>query len=869
MSDNHYVIWGKFFNQRSRVLWDRFPGVYRAFVVETNDPLNMYRIRIKCPELHDFNMAIEDCPWAVPAHDLGGYSCGRFSHPCIGDYVWITFEKQHPYSPVWLGFATPTRRKTYALPSIFNRTPVSVNAAGKPNLNDIKPKKRDYDSRYIPKDGRPMMHGWQDRYGHIDIHSAIGYYPTSHDTFPAPADFDPIRNSRFSIRKDKPAINEPDKKYMARVTKYGNMLIMGDQGYYWYNQTPIPDIGEFSGDPAKDFNFERKRWLYVQRLLNEDKPFTMQNDQPAENGDQRRIAMLTRYGHRFECRDVGWAQAGPLRSYTRSGEYGKKTTISSEKVNDFRWMKLRTKAGMLIQACDKGFDPNRDAFVRKKSVLEQGHRSEREDKYWGQNEKPNPNWNGKEESLYGIIASIDEAKQRVISATGADNPKDVLDEASDFLYVTIDKINDELAGTKSGPIDFKGILEGIKGILDGANKSISDKTDDNIDNIVKSVSDMLDNAVKAIVDAINQIQAIAREKDARWLRLITRYGLKIVLDDRGSDRVRAQKSARRRANGILIKGRRAPAAKKRKAHKDKRGFYFEFNENDEANHLSIGTPMGMAFEMNDRYQYTMISATMGKKWTPKHKGIKENEFIRKPLMMNDPERNSHHLKLDHDNEYIRLKSRAGKGPKPESAANKTGLNKDALNQGLEIHDGKKGDGPWVELVDAEHRGLWFSKKHQLSILRAKKKRKMYMFMEESKKRVVIYNNEKSGEIVIYARGNVRVKTEADLMVDAGRSMLFRARRIIAFQTDDAAMTLSNGLYTSGVVNADRVNAILTNAKPGDGAGASAAGGLRFNFQARPVLPKVLGPRDRAKTYNEPFEECPVEEVEHYAYEPDN
>jgi hypothetical protein len=204
-----------------------------------------------------------------------------------------------------------------------------------------------------------------------------------------------------------------------------------------------------------------------------------------------------------------------------------------------------------------------------------------------------------------------------------------------------------------------------------------------------------------------------------------------------------------------------------------------------------------------------------------------------------------------------------------SVTNRSGLGKKALNQGIEMRDGRKGSGPWVEVVDAEHRGVWFSKKYQLSIMRAKKKRKMYMFMEEAKRRIVIFNGDKAGEVVIYAKGNVRIKTDSELMIDSGSSMTFRAKKIIAFQTDDAAMTLSNGLYTSGVVNAERVNAILTNAKPGDGAGASAAGGLRFGFQERPILPKVLEPKDRAKTYNEPFEECPKEEVEHYAYDPDN
>ncbi len=736
MSDNLHVVWGKFFNHRTRVLWDRFPGIYRALVVETNDPLNIYRVRVKCPDMHDFNLDPEDCPWAVPSHDLGGYRAGRFSHPCIGDWVWITFERQHPYAPVWVGFANPTRRKLYAYPQVFGVTPLSVNENGKPNNADLNRKLKDYDSQYLPKDNRPMMHGWQDRYGNLDYHSSIGYYPSTHNVKPPVADYDALQLTNFKTRRSLPKVNEPDKKYMARVTKYGNMMLLGDQGYYWH-KADDSEIGEFTGDFATDEKFEIKRWQYIQRLMNEDRPLTYNNkdEKPTNFGDQRRIITMTRYGHRIECRDVGWAQEGPISSKSRSGEYGKPAVLSREKNNDFRWIKIRTKGGMLFQAYDKGSDPDKDVFIKRKLLDEQGHKSEKEHQYWA-------------------------------------------------------------------------------------------------------------------------------KKDARWMRLVTRHGLKIVLDDRGSDSKRAQKVERPHANGVLIKGRRTPAAKQRKASNNERGFYWEFNENDDANHTTWGTPMGASIEMNDRYQYTMIATSLGKKWGKKYRGLQENEFIGKPMMMRNPERTTHHLKLDHDNEYIRLKTRAGRGPKPESAANPSALSGNSLNQGLEIHDGSKGDGPWVELVDSDHRGLWFSRRYQLSILRAKKKRKMYMYLDERKKNIVIYNNEATGEIVLYSKADIRIKTDADLLVDAGNSMTFRAAEIIAFQTNNAAMTLSNGLYTSGVVNAERVNAFLPSAAPGPGAGASAAGGIRYGFFTKPQLPAVIEPTDRAKTYNEPFDECPRDEIEH-------
>ena len=66
-------------------------GWYRAVVVETNDPLNLRRIRIKIPEFHDFDIKPEDTQWAIPAPTCGGKRNGKFDNVCIGDQVWISF----------------------------------------------------------------------------------------------------------------------------------------------------------------------------------------------------------------------------------------------------------------------------------------------------------------------------------------------------------------------------------------------------------------------------------------------------------------------------------------------------------------------------------------------------------------------------------------------------------------------------------------------------------------------------------------------------------------------------------------------------------------------------------------------------------
>jgi hypothetical protein len=64
------------------------------------------------------------------------------------------------------------------------------------------------------------------------------------------------------------------------------------------------------------------------------------------------------------------------------------------------------------------------------------------------------------------------------------------------------------------------------------------------------------------------------------------------------------------------------------------------------------------------------------------------------------------LKIDYENEYIRLKTRAGGGQGPDKPSNPTGVEQSELNQGLEARDGSNGDGPWLELVDCQNRGMW-------------------------------------------------------------------------------------------------------------------------------------------------------------------
>lgn len=718
----HASAWEELCRIRTRSLSERFPGYYRAVVVETNDPLNMYRVKFKCPDMHDYDLQPEDCPWASPSPELGGSRAGRFVHPVIGDIVWITFERQHPYGPIWVGFADPTRRKAYTYQQVHTNTPVPVNDSGAPQEAP-----EDFDEDYLPKDGRPMTHGWCDRYGNLDIHSSVGFFPAEHDEAPPPSEHDAVQGTDFEQPISRPLVNEPDKKYMARITKYGHIFLMGDQGYHWKKD---PDgqsrLGEFEGDSDKDEDYEAKRWLVLQRLLNDGSP-------NADDGDQRKQLLLTRYGHKIEMRDCGWAQEGPIESMSREGEYGPSRILSSERTDDFRWIKLRTKGGMLFQMYDKGSDPSNDKYVQRNLLEESGSKSEQEDKHWSQ-------------------------------------------------------------------------------------------------------------------------------RDARWMRWVTRYGIKIVMDDRGSHKTEAESLESPRGIGVLIKGRRSPGSKIQNQVGNPRGFFWEFNERDDANHTSWGSPLGQTMEINDRYQYTIITSSLGSGWVPKWRGIKDNEFLGKPAMSANPERNAHHLKIDHDNEYIRFKTRANKGPKPDNPSNPSGVRSNELNQGWEARDGSRGNGPWVEMVDSQNRGIWFSKDGQIGIWRARRNRQMYQWFDDSQRKIVIYNNEQSGVIEIYANAEVNVVSNHNINLQANNNVSILAGNSIRMQAAGTLFTLSdNYIKTNATYNGWKVNGLICGVMPGPGGGCPMPGGVQVLRVPISNRPNYVAPTDRGETYNDPFEEAePIE-----------
>lgn len=371
IDDNLWRVFDKFNKERTRQLYDRFPGQYRALVVETNDPLNIHRVRFQCPELHNFALKPEKCPWAVPAFPHGGKGSGDWCAPCIGDIVWISFEKQHPYGPIWIGHAEPTRRRFYKLHALYQKTQQYVDKEGKPQGGD----NIDWIPKYIPADGRPYSCGRSDRYGNMFVMDMTGFYPTEHSVTPAPLGSDALTQSSIDAQSSQPNKNKPDLKMMSMITKCGHYMILGDQGYKWDN--------EFKGDFDKDHDIEKKRINNLKKLLNEDEP-------DSSSRDQRRIEFRTDYGHKLEMRDVGYAskggyaaQSGKTDGTSRKDDLFEDAKSKSDFADrDERWLKIATKGGMLMQFMDMGFHPTDDTYVKRNRLDEVGGKVDEEDDSW-------------------------------------------------------------------------------------------------------------------------------------------------------------------------------------------------------------------------------------------------------------------------------------------------------------------------------------------------------------------------------------------------------------------------------------------------------------------------------------------------------
>lgn len=88
---------------------DQFPGIYRAIVEYTLDPIKRGRVKVRIPSMHGIPSQTEtylktiELPWAEPCHLFSGPDMGQFVVPLAGSTVYIMFEAGDPNKPVYIG----------------------------------------------------------------------------------------------------------------------------------------------------------------------------------------------------------------------------------------------------------------------------------------------------------------------------------------------------------------------------------------------------------------------------------------------------------------------------------------------------------------------------------------------------------------------------------------------------------------------------------------------------------------------------------------------------------------------------------------------------------------------------------------------
>ena len=76
----------------------KYYSCYRGYVVDTNDPENLDRLKINIPEITGVNSTPR---WALPFNLYAGKGYGYHCIPQVGDMVWVQFEKGNPNYPIW------------------------------------------------------------------------------------------------------------------------------------------------------------------------------------------------------------------------------------------------------------------------------------------------------------------------------------------------------------------------------------------------------------------------------------------------------------------------------------------------------------------------------------------------------------------------------------------------------------------------------------------------------------------------------------------------------------------------------------------------------------------------------------------------
>lgn len=114
----------------------RFNGLYRAEVVNNNDPQRLCRLQVRVFSLYQ-EMEKADLPWAAPCFAMGGSAnSGAVFLPPVASTVWVAFEEGNPNIPVWLGAYYGKPGGQPETPAVFRGVPSDPAASDSEPLID-------------------------------------------------------------------------------------------------------------------------------------------------------------------------------------------------------------------------------------------------------------------------------------------------------------------------------------------------------------------------------------------------------------------------------------------------------------------------------------------------------------------------------------------------------------------------------------------------------------------------------------------------------------------------------------------------------------------------------------------------------------
>lgn len=170
------------FDKRSIEQTPSFGFIYRAEVVDNNDPAKLGRLKVRVMSLNR-DISIVDLAWAEPSYPMGGSpNNGAIFIPTIGSTVWVAFEEGNPNRPVWVGSFFGMPAGVSELPFVFqgkNTDPATQDT--EPLINEPASWKAKYPTNYGIRTPNGIVIEWDDTPNNRRIHL---FHPSgSHEEF--------------------------------------------------------------------------------------------------------------------------------------------------------------------------------------------------------------------------------------------------------------------------------------------------------------------------------------------------------------------------------------------------------------------------------------------------------------------------------------------------------------------------------------------------------------------------------------------------------------------------------------------------------------------------------------------------------------